>query len=229
MECVSAPGSGRWGGGGGAPRTRPAAAVLGRRGHVRWRCGRPSVARHWASPARPSPPPANAMEMTDGSSWIRVPYASRMDLVLDDAPNAHVVLPQPLLAHGSRRRPHAPGGGRRGAATFGHESRASNATVPVGQGPLTTVMRRVLVHHRFVAPRFPAGPSCGQPRAMSTAITPCSVAGDGREEEFHPRARLDVTGARVVPDRGEPHSRRAVTGESFIVFPSLRTIERLVP
>ncbi|MFO0737732.1 MAG: hypothetical protein U0270_17700 [Labilithrix sp.] len=230
MECVSRAGSGGGGGGGGGTTNTPGgcggSAVVGTcGGGVGMSFGRSSLG---LSSSTQSPPPANATEMTDGSSWIEVPY------VTDGSPSSTTPLartsffPQ-LLSLTAQTSATCAGGGGGAAATFGAANPLQNrATVPVGQGPLTTVMRRVLVHHRFTSPYGSGWAVDAASRVYVDGDHAVLVGGDGREEEFHPRARLDVTGLESFPTAASL-TRDAVTGESFIVFPSLGTIERLVP
>ena len=182
-------------------------------------------------------PPDNATELTDGSTWALVPYATDLTFPTATTPLARTdffAQNFQLSFRGSSTCGGAGGGAESTAGppttTFGaSDPTSTRVTLPLKQGPLANMTRRVLVHHRFSSPYGAGWAIDAASRIYVDGDHAVLVGGDGHEEEFHPRASVaSLASAGPIPDVAA-FARDPQTGESFAYFPQNGTIEKIDP
>ena len=165
--------------------------------------------------ARQVTPPNNATELANGEAWIHIPYAVATSG--SEAPLARTSFITTRMTVGSGAATTCASGGGTRAATFGaSDVLAPRAQITAQEGPMVDMTRKVLMHHRFTSP-FGAGWAIGSAsRVYLDGDHAVLVGGDGQEEEFHPRVRLDRAGLTMLANN-TAFARDLVTGESFAI------------
>ncbi|MCW5777488.1 MAG: hypothetical protein KIS87_13710, partial [Phycisphaeraceae bacterium] len=167
--------------------------------------------------------PTNATEVALSGGWVDVPLTSGGSTSSAALSQTGLVSQSVAISGGSASACVGSGG------TFAvSDALASRVQVNAPSGPLMQLTRKVLLHHRFTS-SFGSGWALREiSRLYADGDYAVLVGGDGQEEEFRPRARIDVDGlSDLTADAA--FARDDVTGETFIVERPGGTISRFDP